>query len=59
MLAYIVRRLLYAGPILLGVNLFTFVLFFGVNSPDDIARMQIGAKYASDKAIAEWKAVHG
>jgi len=59
MLAYIVRRLLYAIPILLGVNLFTFVLFFGVNSPDDIARMQLGAKYASAEAIARWKTERG
>jgi len=59
MLAYIVRRLLYAGPILLGVNLFTFVLFFGVNSPDDIARMQLGAKYASGEAIERWKMERG
>jgi peptide/nickel transport system permease protein len=40
--AYIVRRLLYAIPILIGVNLITFVLFFVVNSPDDMARMQLG-----------------
>ncbi|MDR0564529.1 MAG: ABC transporter permease [Azoarcus sp.] len=59
MLAYIVRRLLYAVPILLGVNLFTFLLFFGVNSPDDIARMQLGAKYASAEAIQRWKADRG
>jgi peptide/nickel transport system permease protein len=59
MLAYIVRRLLYAVPILLGVNLFTFMLFFGVNSPDDIARMQLGAKYASGEAIQRWKAERG
>jgi len=59
MLAYIVRRLLYAGPILLGVNLFTFVLFFGVNSPDNIARMQLGAKYASGEAIQRWKVERG
>jgi peptide/nickel transport system permease protein len=59
MLAYVLRRLLYALPILLGVNLFTFLLFFGVNSPDDIARMQIGAKYASAGAIERWKAERG
>ncbi|MCL1860230.1 MAG: ABC transporter permease [Proteobacteria bacterium] len=59
MLAYIVRRLLYAVPILLGVNLFTFLLFFGVNSPDDIARMQLGAKYASAEAIQRWKVERG
>ena len=38
MLAYIVRRLLYALPILIGVNLLTFTLFFVVNTPDDMAR---------------------
>jgi peptide/nickel transport system permease protein len=59
MLAYIVRRLLYAGPILLGVNLFTFMLFFGVNSPDDIARMQLGPKYATEEAIQRWKTERG
>jgi peptide/nickel transport system permease protein len=58
MLAYIVRRLLYAVPILLGVNLFTFVLFFGVNSPDDIARMQLG-KHGTDEAVQRWKAERG
>ena len=35
MFAYIVRRVLYAIPILIGVNLLTFTLFFVVNSPDD------------------------
>lgn len=44
MLAYIIRRLLYAIPILVGVNLFTFALFFVVNTPDDMARMQLGVK---------------
>ena len=43
-LAYLVRRILYAIPILIGVNLITFVLFFFVNSPDDMARMQLGQK---------------
>ena len=39
MINYIIRRVLYAIPILIGVNLFTFALFFVVNTPDDIARM--------------------
>ena len=34
MLAYIIRRLLYALPILVGVNILTFALFFMVNTPD-------------------------
>jgi peptide/nickel transport system permease protein len=57
--AYIVRRLLYAVPILIGVNLITFVLFFVVNSPDDMARMQLGAKRVTTEAIQNWKAEHG
>ena len=40
MMGYFVRRLLYAIPILLGVNVLTFALFFLVNTPDDMARMQ-------------------
>ncbi|MDW8468482.1 MAG: ABC transporter permease [Burkholderiales bacterium] len=59
MFAYIVRRLAYAVPILVGVNLVTFVLFFVVNSPDDMARMQLGAKRVTPEAIAKWKAERG
>ncbi len=59
MLAYIVRRVLYAIPILVGVNLITFVLFFVVNTPDDMARMQLGAKRVTSEAIEKWKAERG
>lgn len=59
MLAYIVRRLLYAIPILLGVNLLTFALFFVVNTPDDMARMQLGIKRVTPEAIVRWKAERG
>ncbi|NCA87513.1 MAG: ABC transporter permease [Gammaproteobacteria bacterium] len=59
MTAYLLRRVLYALPILLGVNLITFVLFFVVNSPDDMARMQLGAKRVTPEAIATWKAERG
>jgi peptide/nickel transport system permease protein len=57
--AYILRRLLYAIPILIGVNLITFVLFFVVNSPDDMARMQLGDKRVTEEAVQSWKADHG
>jgi len=57
--AYIIRRLLYAIPILIGVNLITFVLFFVVNSPDDMARMQLGDKRVTEDAVQAWKADHG
>lgn len=59
MLAYLIRRLLYAIPILIGVNLLTFVLFFVVNTPDDMARMQLGIKRVTPEAIAKWKAERG
>jgi peptide/nickel transport system permease protein len=59
MLAYIVRRVLYAIPILVGVNLITFALFFVVNTPDDMARMQLGTKRVTPEAIQKWKADHG
>ena len=51
MMAYIIRRLLYAIPILIGVNLITFVLFFTVNTPDDMARMHLGMKRVTPEAI--------
>ena len=59
MLAYILRRLLYAIPVLIGVNLITFALFFVVNSPDDMARMQLGGKRVTAEAIAKWKTERG
>ncbi|RTL33819.1 MAG: ABC transporter permease [Rhodocyclaceae bacterium] len=59
MFAYIVRRLLYAPLILIGVNLFTFALFFVVNTPDDMARMQLGGKRVTPEAIERWKVERG
>lgn len=59
MIAYILRRVLYAIPILIGVNLLTFALFFVVNTPDDMARMQLGVKRVTPEAIARWKVERG
>jgi peptide/nickel transport system permease protein len=59
MLAYIIRRVLYAIPILIGVNLLTFTLFFIVNTPDDMARMQLGVKRITPEAIDKWKQERG
>src|SRR5260221_3786818 len=59
MLAYLIRRILYAVPILIGVNLLTFALFFVVNTPDDMARMQLGAKRVTAEAIEKWKEERG
>ncbi|MEM7466347.1 MAG: ABC transporter permease [Pseudomonadota bacterium] len=59
MLAYIARRLLYAIPILIGVNLITFVLFFVVNTPDDMARLHLGERHVTEEAVEKWKAERG
>lgn len=59
MLNYILRRVLYAIPILIGVNLLTFALFFVVNTPDDMARIHLGAKRVTQDAIDKWKAERG
>jgi len=55
MLNYLLRRVLYAIPILLGVNILTFAVFFVVNTPDDMARMQLGVKRVTPEAIERWK----
>jgi len=59
MFAYIVRRVAYAVPILIGINILTFWLFFVVNSPDDMARLHLGMKHVTPEAIEKWKAEHG
>ncbi len=59
MIAYLLRRLLYALPILLGVNLLTFALFFLVNTPDDMARLHLGVKRVTPDAVEKWKAARG
>ena len=59
MLAYIIRRILYAVPILIGVNLITFMLFFMVNTPEDMARAHLGAKQVTPALIASWKEERG
>ena len=55
MFRYLVKRTLYMIPILLGVNILTFILFFMVNTPDDMARMQLGNKNITPAAITKWK----
>ena len=59
MLAYVIRRIIYAIPILIGVNIITFSLFFIVNSPDDMARMHLGQKHVTVDAIQQWKIKEG
>ena len=59
MIAYIIRRMLYAIPILVGVNVITFVLFFVVNTPDDMARLHLGERHVTQDAIDKWKSERG
>jgi peptide/nickel transport system permease protein len=59
MLNYIVRRTLYGVLILIGVNLATFFLFFTVNTPDDMARLNIGGKRVTAELIEKWKVERG
>jgi hypothetical protein len=59
MLNYIFRRVVYGFLVLVGVNILTFVLFFAVNTPDDMARMNIGGKRVTADAIEKWKTARG
>lgn len=59
MTAYLVRRLVYGLIVLAGVNVLTFALFFFVNSPDDMARAQLGAKRVTPEAVEKWKRERG
>ena len=59
MINHIIRRIGYGLLVLIGVNLLTFVLFFAVNTPDDMARMNIGGKRVSQDAIEKWKVERG
>ncbi|MGE5453184.1 MAG: ABC transporter permease [Acidobacteriota bacterium] len=59
MLNYVIRRLGYGLVILIGVNLITFMLFFTVNTPDDMARLNIGGKRVTPEQIEKWKAERG
>jgi len=59
MWAYLVRRLLQIIPILIGVNIITFALFFFVNTPDNIANIHLGGKYVTQEARDSWKHQHG
>ncbi|MDH4395398.1 MAG: ABC transporter permease [Limnobacter sp.] len=59
MISYLIRRVLYGLLVLVGVNLITFLLFFQVNSPDDMARLALGGKRVTQEAIEQWKQEKG
>jgi peptide/nickel transport system permease protein len=59
MLTYLLRRLLYALPILFGVALFTFLLFYATVSPEQMARRNLSAKNPTKQQIGNWLREHG
>lgn len=59
MITYIIRRILYAIPIIIGVNILTVFLFFYVNSPDNMARRILGEKNITQEDIENWKREKG
>jgi peptide/nickel transport system permease protein len=56
---FLLRRALYGVLVLLGVNLATFFLFFTLNTPDDMARLNIGGKRVTPELITKWKSERG
>ncbi len=58
MINYIIRRALYAIPILIGVNILVFLLFFVVNTPKDIARKKLGDKSDNPTNVADYLRLH-
>jgi peptide/nickel transport system permease protein len=59
MLNYLIRRCFYGVLVLIGVNLVTFLLFFTVNTPDDMARLNVGGKRVTQEQIQKWKTERG
>jgi peptide/nickel transport system permease protein len=59
MLRYVLRRLLYAVPILIGVTLVTFVVFYASASPRSIAKKNLSARNPTEEQIQAWLRDHG
>ena len=59
MLGYLVRRILYAIPTLLGVMVVTYFLFFGISSPETIARRNLSTRNPKPQQIQQWLKDHG
>ncbi|GIX06013.1 MAG: peptide ABC transporter permease [Candidatus Poribacteria bacterium] len=59
MTAYLIRRILYAVPVIVGVNLITFVLFFAITPPETMAYQILGEKNTTQADIRNWLAERG
>lgn len=53
MFRYFLRRLFYTIPIVLGVMVITFILFYMLQKPETMARRMLGPK-ASPQAVENW-----
>jgi peptide/nickel transport system permease protein len=58
MLRYLIRRIFYALPVLLGVSLVTFILFYGIFPPEQVARRNLSAKNPTHQQIQQWLVAH-
>lgn len=59
MIRYLIRRVLYAIPTLIGVMLFTFALFYMTVTPDELARRNLSTKSPTAKQIHQWQVDNG
>ena len=59
MLRYIIRRVLYAIPILLGVTVLTFILFYATATPEQMARRNLSTRNPTKQQIQDWLVEHG
>jgi len=56
--AYIIRRILYAIPVLIGVNVIVFALFFFVNTPQKMARKHLGERRVTPEQVDKFLREH-
>jgi len=56
--AYIVRRILYAIPVLVGVNVIVFALFFFVNTPEEMAKRHLGERRVTPEQVDKFLREH-
>jgi len=59
MARYFLRRLLYSIPILIGVSLVTFALFYLTVNPVQMAKRNLSAKNPTQEQIHDWLVQHG
>lgn len=59
MTRYLVRRLLYVIPTLIGVSLLTFLIFFAIFPPEMIARNNLSTRSPTKEQLDQWIKDHG